>query len=232
VSLQAKHYAEIYRRLQAPISKRYDCGRKCAPHNEGIPVCCDIENAIPIVDKPEWALLKKRSNLWSRLRPTTPSQKREVKDLEDSDSCAVKCRGAAFCERDNRSLACRSFPYFPYFDPNGEFVGLAHYWVFEGQCWVIANPLIVERDFVVEMIDSHEYLFKADDNWRKTYHEFSASMRRVFSRRKKKFLVLHRDGGYFWVLPHSGGKRVPAKHEDIKKLEKLFPEEPALEAAE
>ncbi|TAL00112.1 MAG: hypothetical protein EPO08_14650 [Rhodospirillaceae bacterium] len=230
MAVTAKHYAEIYRQFQAPISKRYDCGKKCAPHNGGVPVCCDIDNAIPIVDKPEWSLLKSRTDLWQRLKPTTPSQRREVKSLEDSESCAIKCKGAAHCERDNRSLACRSFPYFPYFDPKGNLVGLAHYWAFEGQCWVIANPMIVDQAFVTEMVASHEYMFRHDKKWHETYVEFSASMRRVFSRRKKKFAVLGRDGGYFWVLPHSGGKMIPAKAEDLARLGKMFPEDPATDA--
>ena len=66
----AKDYAEVYRRLQAPISRRYDCGKKCAPHNGGVPVCCDIENAIPIVERSEWALLKQRFDLWKTFNRT------------------------------------------------------------------------------------------------------------------------------------------------------------------
>src|SRR5690349_3221976 len=77
VSAKAEHYAEVYRRFQAPISKRLDCGKKCAPRNDGIPACCDIERAVPIVDDAEWRLLKQRTDLWKRLRPSTPSQKRE-----------------------------------------------------------------------------------------------------------------------------------------------------------
>ena len=221
--LTAKDYAEIYRRFQAPVSTRYDCGKKCAPINGGVPVCCDVENAIPIVDEPEWKLLKSRTKMWKLLKPTTPDFKREIDDLENSESCAIHCRGAAFCERDNRSLACRSFPYFPYFDTEGKLIGISHYWGFEGACWVIANPMIVERDFVVDFVDAHDYLFDRDADWKKTYIEYSATMRRVFSRRKKKFLVLHRDGGRFWVLPHSGGNMVPAKRTEIEKLKKQFP---------
>jgi hypothetical protein len=220
----AKHYAEIYRQFQAPISKRIDCGKKCAPHNGGIPACCDIDNAIPIVEEAEWRLLKKRTDLWRRLKPRTTSQRAEVKSLEDSQSCAIECRGVAHCERHNRSLACRSFPYFPYFDPDHSLVGLAHYWAFEGVCWVIANPKVVDRAFITQMVASHEYLFRNDPDWLRTYIEFSASMRRVFSRRKEKFAVIGRDGGYFWVLPYSGGKRVPAADKDLERLQRLFPQ--------
>jgi hypothetical protein len=226
VSATPRDYAEIYRRFQAPISKKVDCGKKCAPHNGGVPICCDIHNAIPIVERAEWKLLKQRTKMWSRLKPTTALQRREVKDLEGSESCAVICKGVAHCERDNRSLACRSFPYFPYFDKSGKIFGLAHYWIFEGQCWVIANPIVVDREFVREMVDSHEYLFAKDKVWGETYRDLSADMRRVYSRRKKKFAVLGRDGGFFWVLPHSGGKMVPAKKEELARLKKLFPEKP------
>jgi hypothetical protein len=227
VSVTAKDYAEIYRRFQAPISQRHDCGKKCAPRNGGVPVCCDIEQTIPIVDRPEWQLLKKRSRMWRRFRPVTPSQKREVADLANSESCAVQCRGAAFCERDNRSLACRSFPYFPYVDRAGALVGLAHYWAFEGQCWVIANPDIVERAFVEEMLAAHELLFDRDAAWQRTYRAFSATMRRVYSRRGKRFLVLHRDGGRSWVLPGTAGRMVPAAAAEIGTLKTLFPDRAA-----
>ena len=223
MSATAKQFAEVYRRLQAPLSKRVDCGKKCSPHNGGVPFCCDIDNAIPIVDKGEWQLLKSRSEMWSRLRPSTPSQRKEVKDLETSDSCAVICKGVAHCERDNRSLACRAFPYFPYFDAEKNLVGLAHYWNFEGQCWVIHNPNVVDDQFVREMIRSHEYLFAKDKDWNDTYVEHSASMRRVYSRRNEKFLILHRDGRQYWVLPHSGGKMVPAKAAEVAKLKKGYP---------
>ncbi len=227
MSATAKEFAEVYRRFTAPLSKRVDCGSKCAPHNGGIPFCCDVDNAIPLVDKGEFQLLKSRTDMWTRLRPSTPSQRKEVKDLESSDSCAVKCKGVAHCERDNRSLACRAFPYFPYFDAEKNLVGLAHYWGFEGQCWVIHNPEVVDKKFVKEMIDSHEYLFLKDPDWAETFAENSASMRRVYSRRNKKFLILHRDGNQYWVLPYSGGKMVLAKTADVDKLKKGYPDAPA-----
>jgi len=51
-------------------------------------------------------------------------------------------------------------------------------------------------------------------------------MRRVFSRRKRRFLVLGRGGGYFWVLPHSGGRRIEASSAEMMTLQDLFPAEP------
>lgn len=218
-----KHYAEIYQALQAPISKVYDCGSKCAPYNNGEPVCCTTGHAIPIVEHSEFKLLQSRTDMWTPFKPKDAAERAEVADLKGSDCRAVECKGARHCERDNRSMACRTFPFFPYFNPEGELVGLATYWTFEGQCWVISNITIVEKPFIDEMIVAHEMLFKADPQWRETYKQQSATMRGVHSRKGIKFPVIARDGTYFWVLPKSGGKMEPAKKADLLKLRKGFP---------
>ncbi len=223
MSASPRDYAEIYHRFQAPISKIYDCGKKCAPLNGGQPVCCEAKNAIPIVEHSEWRLLKSRTNMWRKFKPADAAERKEVADLKGSDCRAIECNGAAHCERDNRALACRSFPFFPYFNPAKELVGLSHYWTFEGQCWVISNITIVEQPFIDQFIATHEFLFKQDDAWRETYIDQSANMRRVYSRRGERFPVAGRDGKYFWVLPKSGGQMVPAKKADLLELRKGFP---------
>ena len=155
--------------------------------------------------------------------PRDAAERAEVADLKGSDCRAVECKGARHCERDNRSMACRTFPFFPYFNSDGEMVGLATYWTFEGQCWVISNITIVEQPFVDEMMTAHEMLFKADPQWRETYKQQSATMRGVHSRKGIKFPVIARNGTYFWVLPKSGGTMEPAKKADLLKLRKGFP---------
>ena len=222
MSVKPEHYDEIYRRFQAPISKVYDCGKKCAPLNGGQPVCCDSEHAIPIVEHSEKRLLQSRTDMWRAYKPRTAGHRAEIADLKGSDCCAVECRGAAHCERDNRSLACRSFPFFPYFAPDKQLVGLTYYWTFEGLCWVISNLTIVELPFIKQFMDIHEYLFAQDDNWRVTYVEQSATMRGVYSRKDQRFPVILRDGTYRWVLPRSGGKMVPATKAALHKLRKNF----------
>jgi hypothetical protein len=218
-----KHYAEIYERLQAPISKVYDCGKMCSPYNNGEPVCCTTGHAIPIVEHSEYRLLKSRTTMWQPFKPKDKWERAEVADLKGSDCRAVACQGARLCERDNRSMACRTFPFFPYFNPDGELFGLATYWAFEGQCWVISNITIVEKPFIDEMIEAHEMLFAADAEWRGTYRQQSATMRGAYSRKKERFPVIGRDGKYYWVLPHSGGTMIPAKKAELYKLRKGFP---------
>src|SRR5262245_23341022 len=132
---QVELYRRVYEKFQAPVT-RFDCGRHCAPHNGGTPVCCDAGHAVPIVDKWEYQLLRSRSDLWRRYKPVDADGRAIVADMH-KDCLAVECKGAAFCERDNRSMACRAFPFFPYITRERQILGLAYFWGFEELCWVI-----------------------------------------------------------------------------------------------
>jgi len=210
MTAKKKDFAKMYDMFSAAISRKVDCGRICAPMNDGVPVCCSTENAIPIVEKEEWKLLKGRTDLWFPFKAFDKDSKKIVKELPDT-ACAVECKGVEFCERENRSLACRAFPFFPYFTKDGELIGLAHYWEFEDRCWVISNLHVVERKFVNEMIEAFEYLFDKDEEQYEAYYEESARMRRVFSKRNQPIQLVGRDMEYLLVLPKSGGRIVPTK---------------------
>lgn len=210
-SIQPDDFREIYDRFQASIS-RHDCGRKCAPLNGGEPVCCSTRNAIPIVQKAEWRLLKARTDMWRRFKPYDSASRQIVAELS-TDCAAIECRGARHCERDNRSLACRAFPFCPYITREGAFIGLACYWTFEDRCWVISNMQEVDADFVRDFVAAYEYLFEKDPEEFKTFRDYSATMRRTFSRKGRYIPLIGRDGGYLKVLPHGRGivKADPAK---------------------
>lgn len=209
-------FASLYKQYNANLAF-VDCGRKCAPLNNGQPVCCTTENAIPVVDKAEFALLKTRTDLWYSYKPNDAASRKIVKELT-SNACAVECKGAAFCERDNRTIACRSFPFYPYLDKTGKFIGLTYYWDFEDRCWIISNMQVVERKFVDEMIAAFERIFKLDPDEYETMKDHSANMRRVFSRKKKIIPVIHRDGGYYKIKPGDGGKLTACTPDDYKKF--------------
>ncbi len=213
---KARDYEKIFKKFGSAISEKYDCGRMCAPLNKGEPVCCSTQHAVPIVTREEWQLLRRRTKMWHKFTPYDASTREIVAELS-SDCRAIECKGAAKCERHNRTLACRSFPFFPYFTRERELVGLSYYWSFEDRCWVISNLKIVDQTFIQEMIVNYEYLFSKDDDEEDAFVEQSASMRRVFSRQNRSIPLIGRDGGYFKVLPKSGGKIVPAKLKDFKK---------------
>lgn len=215
MTAKQKDFAEIYARFGASIASRHDCGRYCAPLNGGEPVCCTTGHAIPIVQKSEWKLLKKRTDLWHSFKPFDKTS-REIVDELHSSCKAIECKGAAFCERDNRTLACRAFPFFPYFTKERELIGLGYYWSFEDRCWVLSNLACVEKEFVDEFLSAYELLFEKDEDELEAFVDESAAMRRVFSRRGAPLPLIGRDARLYKIMPKTKGKVVPAKPSDFK----------------
>lgn len=213
-TLLSNTYEAIYERFTAPVAKRHDCGRYCAPLNGGSPVCCSPAHAIPIVSKEEWRALKSRTKLWRRFKPVDAAGRQIVEEL-DSSCVAVECKGAAFCERDNRSLSCRTFPLFPYHTKEKAFVGLAGYWSFEDRCWVLSNLRAVDRAFLDEMCAVYDLIFEEDPEEREPFIEQSVQMRRQFSRWGRPIPLLGRDGALLRVPPKSGGRIEPAALKDF-----------------
>lgn len=201
-------YQKIFDTLQAPVS-RYDCGQRCAPLNDGVPVCCDIEQAIPLVDKHEWYLLRSRGDLWRPYRARDADAKAELAD-KHRDCRAIQCKGFRHCERDNRSMACRAFPFFPYITREDELVGLSVYWSFADRCWVQSNLQIVEPEFVRQCIEAYELLFAEDKAERAANREHSATMRRAFTRMGRLIPLLGRQGEHLAVEP--GTHRIRRAH--------------------
>jgi hypothetical protein len=221
-------YQKIFDRFQAPVS-RYDCGKKCAPLNGGVPVCCDTEHAIPLVDKHEWLLLKSRTDLWRPYRARDAQAKAELAD-KHRDCRAIECKGFQHCERDNRSMACRAFPFFPYITRDDELVGLSVFWDFADRCWVQSNLQIVEPEFVKECVAAYELLFDNDKLERDANREHSAVMRRAYSRMDRVIPLLGREGEYLAVEPRTHEIR-KAHWREYRRNDTFKDEKPAAPAA-
>lgn len=226
-TLKPADFATFYENFNAPVS-RFDCGQKCAPLNGGSPVCCSTQAAVPVVHKVEFELLKTRTDLWTKFKPYDFSTRQIVEELTH-DCCAVECKGAQHCERDNRTIACRGFPFFPYLTRQREFVGIGTYWTFEDRCWMMSNLEVVDRKFVEEFIATYESLFLKDPTEFKTYVDFSASARRVFSRWKRPLALLGRQGELLIVDPPTGGIR-PGRKADFPKAKPFTSEKDYREA--
>ncbi len=203
-------YKHILDTFTASISERADCGQFCAPLNGGSALCCTTQTAIPIVSKAEWKHLKQRTDIWTDFKPFDATSKQIVDELHESCK-AVECTVAPACQRNGRTLACRAFPFFPYFTKEGEMVGVGYYWIFEDRCWVLSNLGVVEQPFLEQFLDAYGYLFERDEEEREAFIDQSAQARRVFSRWGRPIPILMRDGSLMKVPPKSGGKLVPAK---------------------
>ena len=221
MAANSKIFAEIYSKFNAPIYKKFDCGKFCAPLNGGQPVCCTTHNAVPVVAKEEWKLLKSRTDLWHAFTPFDGDTRKIVKELPNS-CAAIECKGAQFCERHNRSLACRAFPFYPYFTRDGSLFGISYYWAFEDRCWVIANMTAIDLDFVRELIAAYELLFEHDEDEEQAFIDNSADHRRVFSRWERPIPVIARDGKLFKVEPKSNGRLIKANIKDFQIKDSPF----------
>jgi hypothetical protein len=204
-------YEQVYATFTAPIS-RFDCGKKCAAHNGGTPVCCTTDHAVPIVDRAEWDILKERSDLWHPFKVRSAEDRDVVKDLH-RECMAIECKGVRSCERDNRTMACRAFPFFPYIDRDGQILGLSVYWGFEDRCWVQSHLEIATKQFIRECLAAYEAVFAADKAEFDCNKDLSADMRRVFSRWNRIIPVITRDKRYYAVEPRTHVFR-PARIEE------------------
>lgn len=168
----------------------YDCGTLCKDDNGGVPFCCITENAVPLLFEKEFSLLESRSTLWSVWNPIEKDSKKLISDHDDEGTLFCKCKGVQFCERENRSISCRTFPLEPYIDTRGVFVGLVFMQEFSKGC-----PL-TKRDYDIrqEFIDQHfifweKLLFRRKREY-DTYFDSSRSYRKKRTKTKKNFPIL------------------------------------------
>jgi hypothetical protein len=116
---------------------------------------------------------------------------------------ALACLGPARCQRPNRVLSCRAFPFFPYITSDYRFLGLACEWEFESVCWVISNLQSVTDKYRTEFLRTFDHLLATFDDVFENYAYHSERMRQHYYSHKKRFHLLHRNGRAYLVSPLS-----------------------------
>lgn len=204
-------FREIYAGFDAPIAA-LNCGNRCAPFNErGVPFCCDTRHAVPSAYQSEWIYLQENTDLWHPWQGHTLRETEEITAQAPDGQVLIACKGHLECQRDFRSLTCRAFPFFPYLTRAGDFIGLSCYWEYEDRCWVISNFEIVEQTYLEQFIATFDLIFGRIPGEREVFRYFSSRMRRVFGRRRRAIVVLHRNGHFYKISPHNGRmRRIPA----------------------
>lgn len=204
--------ADLYTGFDDPIHA-LDCGKKCSPYNEnGVPFCCDTRHAIPTAYQEEWDYLESHTDLWHLWSSEGPGEDSRLQKQLARGQVLIACQGHTHCQRGFRSLTCRSFPFFPYLDRAGSFIGLSYYWLYEDRCWVISNLGVVSGEYRSQFIQAYEFLFKRYPDERENFAHQSAVMRRFFATHKRTIPLLHRNGAFYKISPGSGRMRcVPAE---------------------
>jgi hypothetical protein len=200
--LQASEFRTLYEAFDAPIAA-FDCGKKCAPYNGGVPYCCDTDHAVPTAYQPEWDYLKASTDLWHLWETDEPGESERLQQEAGSELKLIECQGHTRCQRGFRSIVCRAFPFFPYIDSQGCFLGLAYYWEYDMRCWVISNLQVVTPKFRQEFIATYERLFELKPDERETFRVFSAECRTVYATAQRELPLLHRSGVDYLIEPVS-----------------------------
>ncbi len=214
-------FALLYSGFDAPIS-HLDCGKKCSPYNEnGAPFCCDTRHAVPTVYTEEWVYLQENTDLWHVWQGSDAQETNLLESEKPHDQVLVECLGYLKCQRSFRSLTCRAFPFFPYITREGEFIGLSHYWDFEDRCWVISNLKVVSPEYLAEFFTTFDRLFNVRPEEFQAFQYHSMTMRRVFGRKHRTILLVHRNGNFYEVTPRDGRLR----HINASGLPKFGPYE-------
>lgn len=209
---------KFYANFDAPIA-HFDCGEKCAPHNEGgKPFCCDICHAVPTAYQNEWDYLIYSTDLWhewdaEECTDNPGEAEAEVvrlrKDTPDN-MVLMECLGPDQCQRDFRALTCRQFPFFPYIDSKGNFLGISYYWEYEEVCWVINHVEVVTGEYLEQFIQAFEFIFARIPQEFENYKTHSEVTRDEMTEKKRSLSLLHRNGNAYKVTPHNERMRLVA----------------------
>ncbi len=193
----------LYQKFDAPISK-IDCGKKCSPYNErGVPFCCDTKHVVPAVYEAEWSFYQGKTELWHLWAPEDNDLFQQMQADTPDGMLLAECLGHKYCQRDFRSMACRSFPFFPYITSKNEFVGLTYYWEYQDRCWVISNLETITDEFRVQFVKAYSHIFEIYPNEKITFASYSEQMRAIFAVEGRLISVLHRDGNFYKITPQS-----------------------------
>jgi hypothetical protein len=195
-------FQELYRLFSAPITD-LDCGKKCGPFNDrGVPFCCDIQHTVPAALQEEWDFLQPSTDLWRLWEGSSSTETQElIAELQEGHILLV-CQGYKLCQRPFRTLSCRAFPFFPYLDQNGVFLGLSYYQDYREECWVISNLEAVSSQFIEEFTAGFKRLFEVYPELKEGYQRYSELIRDQ-TREELERIVLLQPGPRFFLLDPS-----------------------------
>ncbi|OGJ86583.1 MAG: hypothetical protein A2487_11715 [Candidatus Raymondbacteria bacterium RifOxyC12_full_50_8] len=167
------NWERLYGMFTAPVIEG-DCSVLCAHENRGVPPCCSIRRHVPMLFKEEFAWLMKKTRMWSPKRALFSNHHAIM-------FCA--CKGVRECDRHYRSLSCRFFPFEPYMDDRGRFLGATWMYSVEKTCPLVGSaPEKVNQAFIDQFVRVWTKLFLVYHEEYEFYRAESRKLREAFAR--------------------------------------------------
>lgn len=183
-----KKLKELYKLLDVPMID-FDCGDMCKEDNDGIPQCCDIEMTVPLLYLDEISYLNKNKIFWNKLKIETRVDKELAEGLDENDVLCI-CPSPSECERDRRAFVCRTFPFEPYLDDDGNLLGIVYQYSRADRCPLVNKPRSAyNNQYVKNSILFWEEIFKILPMEKDLFMEESKKLRNKFNKNNRKILV-------------------------------------------
>jgi hypothetical protein len=194
-------FEELYTGFDAPIAA-FDCGDRCAPyHDHGVPFCCDRQVVIPSAYQDEWQYLRTHTVLWHLWQTQDRALAEELKSQTPLDQVLIECKGYQRCQRAYPSIRWRAFPFFPYINPEGELIGLAAYWEYRQECWLLNHLEVVTQAYIQAFMRTFQIIFERIPEDKAHFSEFSAYMRAFYEDKRWQIPILTSNGLTYQVFP-------------------------------
>ena len=228
--LDQERFRDLYNGFDMPLCE-IDCGSKCGPHNDfGVPICCDITQVIPSAFDLEWCYLKDNSDLWQPWSSADQYAEELEEEILDGQ-VLLQCKGYQECQREFRALTCRAFPFYPYLDSAGAFLGLSYYPEFRFGCWIISNLDRVDQSYKTAFQWVFQRIFELYPDYRQNYIDYSDYERQKAAEESEMVVLVGFSGDVHLIDPRTEDQ-YPVQYKDLKAYgpfeitrELRFPEE-------
>jgi len=198
-------FKDLYSGFSMPLCE-IDCGLKCGPYNDyGVPVCCDIHLVIPSAFDLEWKYLEENTDLWKPWSSSGPESGEPEGELQDGQ-VLLQCKGYQSCQREYRTLICRAFPFHPYLDSRGLFIGLAYYPEFRKNCWIISNLKVVSQPYKEAFQRTYQRVFETYPGCRHDFSSYCGYVREKALEEQEEIVLLGFSGEVYLIDPKSEEK--------------------------
>jgi hypothetical protein len=224
--INQQHVLILYSMFSSAITS-LDCGEKCSVYNEKhVPFCCDTHHVIPSSYIQEWEYLRQHTDLWRLYSQDDQTFLAQLSAKLPDDQVLIECQGYQKCQRAFRAITCRSFPFFPYIDRQGAFIGFTYYWDFEDRCWLVNHLDMILPSYRDEFIHAYDFIFSKSHQEYMNFRHQSIIMRRVFGRKKRAIPLISRTASsqiqFYKISPKNGRMRKVDAHSFAKHSNYFF----------